>query len=465
MHRNNSDPSDNPSRIKALIARVAGCGALIAAALILSPLTHDAQQPTVASSTPAAAPAPLNPAPVVQQASMASIVEVVIGRNDTLDGVFRRLTLNLGDLATIRHLPGIRQSLDFLKPGDAIKVKHTAGDIQELTRKVSETQTLDIVRQDAGFEAKLINNPVETRVRTASATIDSSLFQAAEAANISDTVALKLANVFAWDIDFVLDIREGDRFTAVYEQIYQDGKYLRDGEVLAAEFVNNGKVYRAVRFVSDSGNAGYYTPSGLAMRKAFLRAPLDFTRVSSAFNPHRMHPILNTIRGHMGTDYAAPTGTPVRAAGDGRVSFAGWRGGYGNALMLLHGGNVSTLYGHMSRFARSIHVGTRVQQGEVIGYVGMTGLATGPHLHYEYLMNGVHRNPQTVALPGAEPLHAEALQKFRAQASPLLASLAPPSGGGAAATAVNAPAAPALPAANGAIATAPAELRSNPSVY
>jgi len=360
VHRNNSDPSDNPSRIKALIARVAGCGALIAAALILSPLTHDAQQPTVASSTPAAAPAPLNPAPVVQQASMASIVEVVIGRNDTLDGVFRRLTLNLGDLATIRHLPGIRQSLDFLKPGDAIKVKHTAGDIQELTRKVSETQTLDIVRQDAGFEAKLINNPVETRVRTASATIDSSLFQAAEAANISDTVALKLANVFAWDIDFVLDIREGDRFTAVYEQIYQDGKYLRDGEVLAAEFVNNGKVYRAVRFVSDSGNAGYYTPSGLAMRKAFLRAPLDFTRVSSAFNPHRMHPILNTIRGHMGTDYAAPTGTPVRAAGDGRVSFAGWRGGYGNALMLLHGGNVSTLYGHMSRFARSIHVGTRV---------------------------------------------------------------------------------------------------------
>ena len=277
MHRNNSESSDKPSRIKALIARLAGGSALIVAALILSPLTHDTSQPTAASpTTPAAAAAPPTPAPMVQQASMASIVEVVIGRNDTLDAVFRRLTLNLGDLATIRHLPGIRQSLDFLKPGDAIKVTHTAGDIQELTRKVSETQTLDIVRQDAGFEAKLINNPVETRVRTANATIDSSLFQAAEAANISDTVALKLANVFAWDIDFVLDIREGDRFTAVYEQIYQDGKYLRDGEVLAAEFVNNGKVYRAVRFVSDSGDAGYYTPNGLAMRKAFLRAPVEF---------------------------------------------------------------------------------------------------------------------------------------------------------------------------------------------
>jgi murein DD-endopeptidase MepM/ murein hydrolase activator NlpD len=466
VHRNNSEPSDNPSRIKALIARLAGCAALVVAALILSPLTHDAAPPSVRTATPTA-PA-VAPAPVVQQAGMASIVEVVIGRNDTLDAVFRRLTLNLGDLATIRHLPGIRQSLDYLKPGDAIKVTHTAGDIQELVRKVSETQTLDIVRQDAGFEAKLINNPVETRLRTATATIDSSLFQAAEAANISDPVALKLANVFAWDIDFVLDIREGDRFTAVYEQIYQDGKYLRDGEVLAAEFVNNGKVYRAVRYLSESGSAGYYTPSGLAMRKAFLRAPLDFTRVSSAFNPHRLHPILNTIRGHMGTDYAAPTGTPVRAAGDGHVSFAGWRGGYGNALLLQHGGNISTLYGHMSRFAKNIHVGTRVQQGDVIGYVGMTGLATGPHLHYEYLMNGVHRNPQTVGLPGAEPLHADALQKFHAMAEPLLASLSPQPGGAPIAAAANAAAVQAAPAPAPAAAPAtptPGELRSNPAVY
>ncbi|HEX3913117.1 MAG TPA: peptidoglycan DD-metalloendopeptidase family protein [Steroidobacteraceae bacterium] len=356
---------------------------------------------------------------------MASIIEVIVGRNDTLDAIFRRMSLNMADLAAIRSLPGIRQSLDFLRPGDSIKLTHTAGDIKELTRKVSETQTLDVVRQDSGFAAKMIDNPVETRIRKADATIDSSLFQAAGAADISDTIALKLANVFAWDIDFVLDIREGDRFTAVYEQIYQDGKYLRDGEVLAAEFVNNGKVYRAVRFVSDSGAVGYYTPNGLAMRKAFLRAPLEFTRVSSAFNPHRRHPILNLIRGHMGTDYAAPTGTPVHAAGDGHVSFAGRKGGYGNAIVLAHGANISTLYGHMSRFARNIHAGTRVQQGDVIGYVGMTGLATGPHLHYEYLVNGVHRNPQTVQLPGAEPLHAQELQRFRAVTAPLVADLAP----------------------------------------
>jgi murein DD-endopeptidase MepM/ murein hydrolase activator NlpD len=415
---------------------VAVCGALVGAAVFgwrgaHTPARQDdattsaaasrTPDTTTAQSTAAAPPSPI----VVQQASVASFIEVVVGRNDTLDAIFRRMSLNKSDLAAIRALPGIRQSLDFLRPGDAIKVTHAAGDIQELTRKVSETQTLDVVRQTSGFEAKMINNPVETRVRTAAATIDSSLFQAAGAAEISDAIALKLANVFAWDIDFVLDIREGDRFTAVYEQIYQDGKYLRDGEVLAAEFVNNGKVYRAVRFVSDSGNAGYYTPSGLAMRKAFLRAPVDFTRVSSAFNPRRQHPILNLIRGHMGTDYAAPTGTPVHAAGDGRVSFAGRRGGYGNAVVLTHGSTVSTLYGHLSRFARNVHVGTHVQQGDVIGYVGMTGLATGPHLHYEYLTNGVHRNPQTVQLPGAEPLRAEALQRFRDLAAPLVAALSP----------------------------------------
>jgi murein DD-endopeptidase MepM/ murein hydrolase activator NlpD len=435
--RNKFTPWKNHSRIKVLATGVAVCGALAAAAVLGWRITHPARldsatatattsipSPTSdnASVLPVAAPAP---SPIIQRASVASIIEIVVGRNDTLDAIFRRMSLNKSDLAAIRALPGIRQSLDFLKPGDAIKLTHSDGDIKELTRKVSETQTLNVVRQTSGFEAKMIDNPVETRVRTAAAVIDSSLFQAAGAADISDAIALKLANVFAWDIDFVLDIREGDRFTAVYEQIYQDGKYLRDGEVLAAEFVNNGKLYRAVRFVSDSGSAGYYTPAGLAMRKAFLRAPVDFTRVSSAFNPRRQHPILNLIRGHMGTDYAAPTGTPVHAAGDGRVSFAGRRGGYGNAVVLTHGSTVSTLYGHLSRFARITHVGAHVQQGDVIAYVGMTGLATGPHLHYEYLTNGVHRNPQTVQLPGAEPLHAEALQRFRDLAAPLIAALSP----------------------------------------
>jgi murein DD-endopeptidase MepM/ murein hydrolase activator NlpD len=439
VHRNKFTTSHVSRRFQALTTRLAPYAAALSAALILWHAARDT--PTSVAYAPAplvyphAAAAPLPAAPlaalqagppvIAQQASVGSTIQVIVGRNDTLDAIFRRMALDTADLAAIRQLPGIRQSLDFLKPGDAIKLTHADGELKELTRKVSETQTLKVVRQDDGFAAKMIDNPVQTRIRTATATIDSSLFQAAESADISDIVALKLANVFAWDIDFVLDIREGDRFTAVYEQIYQDGKYLRDGEVLAAEFVNNGKVYRAVRFVTDSGSASYYTPDGLPMRKAFLRAPVEFTRVSSVFNPHRMHPILNLIRGHMGTDYAAPTGTPVHAAGDGRVSFAGQRGGYGNALVLAHSNSVSTLYGHMSRFAKNMHVGTHVQQGEIIGYVGMTGLATGPHLHYEYLVNGVHQNPQTVHLPGAEPLRAETLQKFRNLTAPLLSDLSP----------------------------------------
>jgi murein DD-endopeptidase MepM/ murein hydrolase activator NlpD len=454
VHRNNLGTSKLSRQFNRLMTGLAPYAAAASAALILWHAARDTPTsvvfvpaPLVYPPTPATSPRPTAPAlPVVQagppsiaqQASVGATIEVVVGRNDTLDAIFRRMALDTSDLAAIRQLPGIRQSLDFLKPGDAIKLTHADGEIKALTRKVSETRTLQVVREDAGFAAKMIDNPVETRSRTATATIDSSLFQAAEAADISDVVALKLANVFAWDIDFVLDIREGDRFTVVYEQIYQDGKYLHDGEVLAAEFVNNGKVYRAVRFVTEAGTASYYTPDGLAMRKAFLRAPVEFTRVSSVFNPHRMHPILNRIRGHMGTDYAAPMGTPVHAAGDGRVSFAGQRGGYGNAVVLAHSNSVSTLYGHMSRFVRHIRVGTRVQQGDVIGYVGMTGLATGPHLHYEYLVNGVHKDPQTVHLQGAEPLHAEALQEFRRLTAPLLADLSPPQAAPATVTAAGA---------------------------
>lgn len=444
-------------RFNAVTARIGPIAAVVSAALILwhaardrpagdvgepAPLVYPAAAVAAArSAAPAAGAvadrgpaergpadrAPRSAATGLQQAGMASTIEVIVARNDTMDSIFRRMALDTADLVAIRNLPGIRQSLDFLKPGDAIKVTHTgAGEIRQLSRKVSDTQTLEVVRENSGFAAKMIDDPVETRVRTAGATIDSSLFQAAAASAISDVVALKLANVFAYDIDFALDIREGDHFTVEYEQIYQHGKYVRDGEVLAAEFVNDGRTYRAVRFTTDSGQTGYYSPDGKPLRKAFLRAPVDFTRVSSGFAANRLHPILNLIRGHMGTDYAAPTGTPVHAAGEGRVSFEGTRGGYGNAIVLLHANNVSTLYGHMSRFARNVHTGSHVNQGDVIGYVGMTGLATGPHLHYEYLKNGVHLDPQTVPLPGAEPLHAAALDAFRRTAAPLLGNLAAP---------------------------------------
>lgn len=350
-------------------------------------------------------------------------IDIVVRRNDTLDRIFRRLQLDVADLAQVRNLPGIRQPLDALRPGDEITVTHRGGTLEGLTRQLNESQTLSVQRASEGFEAKIIENPVEVEMVRTRVRIDTSLFEAATASGVSDQTALAVANIFGWDVDFVLDIREGDEFTAVYQKISQDGVYVRDGPVLAAEFVNAGRVFRAVRYVMPDGRAEYFTPEGRNVHRAFLRAPVDFTRVSSRFNPRRRHPILNRIRAHNGVDYAAPSGTPIRAAGDGRIHFRGVRGGYGRVVMIEHGGSISTLYGHMSRFARSATPGQRVRQGEVIGYVGKTGLASGPHLHYEYRLNGVHRNPQTVQLPAAKPIAPELREQFALHAAPLVAEI------------------------------------------
>lgn len=375
------------------------------------------------------APAPSSPTTitVASQPVAATFgfdtIDVVVGRNDTLDRIFRRLQVNLADLASIRQLPSVRQGLDLLRPGDAISVTHQNGQLQGLTRQLNITQTLEVKRADQGFAAQIIENPVELTIERKRGVITSSLFEAAGEAGISDQTALEVANIFGWDVDFVLDIREGDSFIVVYEQVWQDGKFVRDGDIIAAEFVNDGHTYRALRYALPDGHSEYYTPDGRSLRKTFLRAPVEFSRISSRFNPRRRHPILNTIRAHKGVDYAAPTGTPVRAAGDGRVHFRGRQGGYGNAVMIEHGGGISTLYGHLSRFAKGASQGQRVRQGQVIGYVGSTGLASGPHLHYEYRVNGVHRNPQTVKLGDAQPIAAELLTDFTARTAPLIAEL------------------------------------------
>ncbi|MGI9329730.1 MAG: M23 family metallopeptidase, partial [Gammaproteobacteria bacterium] len=214
----------------------------------------------------------------------------------------------------------------------------------------------------------------------------------------------------------------GDQFQIIYDELWRDGERLGDGEILAAEFINQGESFRAIRYEDPQGRVDYYTPDGHSVRKAFVRAPLSFSRISSNFNPKRRHPKLNTIRAHKGVDYAAPTGTPVKAAGDGKVIHRGVKGGYGKTVILQHGGNITTLYAHLSRYGK-FRNGTRVRQGQIIGYVGSTGLATGPHLHYEYRTNGVHRNPRTVKLPDAEPINPEYLPEFRAIASDLLEQL------------------------------------------
>jgi murein DD-endopeptidase MepM/ murein hydrolase activator NlpD len=351
-------------------------------------------------------------------------VEVTVQRNDTLDRIFRTVGIDLATLAELRELPEVRKALDILRPGDIITLTHTDGALLALNRRISDTLTLSVTRAEDGFAVSYIENPLELEVAGARATIESSLFEDGRAAGLSAETIMSLANdIFAWDIDFALDIRRGDEVSVLFQRRFQDGEYVSDGRVLAAEFVNQGRTHRAVWFESADGEVhGYFTPEGKGVRKAFLRAPVDFTRISSRFNPNRRHPISGRVRAHKGIDYAAPTGTPIWAAGDGRIEYAGRKGGYGNAVVINHGKGVTTLYGHMSRFAKSARSGRSVRQGEVIGYVGSTGASTGPHLHYEYRVKGVHKNPATIPMPRVE-IPSTYLAEFRGRAEVALAQL------------------------------------------
>ena len=380
-----------------------------------------------AAAVPRSAARPAR-SPVQSAVLDLSTIEVIVRRNDTLDRIFRRLQLSLADLASLRSLPGLKSALDRLRPGEALTLRHRDGTLYGLERRLSLEESLHVERHDDGFAANVLKNPLEYRRRTVAATIDTSLFEAVTDAGAHDQTALALADIFAWDIDFVLEIQPGDSFLVDYQEIWENGRYLQDGPILAARFVNQGREYLAVRYVAPDGATGYYTPDGRSMHKAFLRAPLEFTRVSSRFDLHRHHPILNLIRAHKGVDYAAPTGTPVHAAGDGRVIFAGRQGGYGNVVEIDHAGGITTVYGHLSHFARGLRVGHKVEQGTVIAYVGMTGLATGPHLHYEYRVHGVFKNPQTVKFPEAVPIDAALRGDFLAKTQPLLARLETPRG-------------------------------------
>jgi murein DD-endopeptidase MepM/ murein hydrolase activator NlpD len=386
---------------------------------------------TAPSASPAAAPVPTADAQLAATASLGlalSRIDVIVTHNDTLDRIFRRLKLNLADLASLRSLPGLRAGLDSLRPGESLRLTHKDGQLFGLERRLNESETLQVVRDPSGLKASVLQSPLEMRVRTVRGRIDTSLFEAVEAAGAHDQTAVQLADIFGWDIDFVLDVRPGDSFVVTYPEIWRDGVYVKDGPIRAAAFVNQGREFQAVRYTDPQGDSHYYTPDGRSLHKAFLRTPVEFTRVSSRFNSARLHPILNRIRAHKGVDYAAPIGTPVRAAGDGRIRFAGVKGGYGNLVEIEHTRSIVTVYGHLSRFARGTRAGAHVTQGEVIAYVGMTGLATGPHLHYEYRVNGVFKNPQTVTLPAAEPIDARWRDDFVTRSAPLLASLEVPAG-------------------------------------
>ena len=350
--------------------------------------------------------------------------DVTVKSGDSLALIFARLEIPAQQLHKIMELGGAAHNLKKIYPGQALRLM-TDPDLGlvKLEYIIDELSSMEVRRLDDAFEIGTAHRTPERRVTNATGVINSSLFIAGQEANLPDSLTMELANIFGWDIDFALDIRKGDQFALLYEELYLDGEKIDNGNILAAAFVNQGKTYKAVRYTDKSGRTDFYSPDGKSMRKAFLRTPVEFSRVSSRFNLKRKHPVLNRIRAHKGVDYAAPRGTPIKSTSNGKIIFRGKKGGYGNTIIVQHGTKYSTLYAHMSKFRSGLKKGSRVKQGQIIGYVGSTGLATGPHLHYELRINGVHRDPLRAKLPGAEPLEKKYREDFQKKAGALIAQL------------------------------------------
>jgi murein DD-endopeptidase MepM/ murein hydrolase activator NlpD len=389
--------------------------------------------PHFASLTTLQLPLPPLPADASADAAIASLAAdggnerdwkiATVRAGQSLSDIFREQGLSPADLqraldaqtdatAMRRIRPGDEFAFDTDPSGALLAMRFDRSDAARVTLHFSADEVSETVQDRA----------LESRVEVAHGVINSSLFEAGDQAGMSDLMTLRLANAFGYDIDFAQDLRQGDSFNVIYDQVYRDGELLHGGDIIAATFINQGKRYTAIRYTNSKGETLYYTEDGRPLRKAFLRTPVEFTRISSRFSVGRMHPILGKMRAHRGVDYAAPSGTPIRAAGAGKIVFRGKQNGYGNVVILQHQGKFTTLYGHMSRFAAG-KLGQHVSQGQVIGYVGMTGLATGPHLHYEFRISGKHRDPLTVTLPKEEPLPSSELARFSKNSGVLLARL------------------------------------------
>jgi murein DD-endopeptidase MepM/ murein hydrolase activator NlpD len=343
---------------------------------------------------------------------------------DTLGTVLERLGVEDPQVAAFIKSDATARNVLQLKAGKHMQAQVTDdGELNWLSSTVydnasNQLKNLVIARDGDHYKATETPLAMEKRIEMRSGEIKSSLFAATDAAQIPDSVASQMVDMFATEIDFGSDLRRGDRFNVIYETYWQDGQFIRTGRVLAGEFINGASTYQSVWF-EEPGSAqggGYYGFDGRSLKKAFLRSPIKFTRISSGFSM-RKHPISGKWKAHKGVDFAAATGTPIHASGDGTISFKGQQRGYGNVIMIKHWSNYSTVYAHMSRFAAGIHQGSKVSQGQVIGYVGMTGWATGPHLHYEFRINNVARNPMSIDIPNAHPLAAAQMPRFRAVVS------------------------------------------------
>src|SRR5690348_2216599 len=355
--------------------------------------------------------------------SDADWTTVSVKSGQTVGAIFHAQGVSGNDLQTLLQDASNTNALVRIHPGEELSFAHAADGHLTALRFDRDEKTQVTVTFDAdGMHQATAARDVERRTAVAHGVITDSLFDAANRAGMDDAMVIKLADAFGYDIDFAQDLRPGDSFTVVYDSVWREGERLRDGDILAAYFVNRGKRFSAIRYTDNHGGTMFYSADGRPLRKSFLRTPVEFTRISSFFSLARKHPILGYTRAHQGVDYAAPTGTPIHAAGDGTIVFRGWKSGYGNFVIIQHNKHISTAYGHMSRFANE-RVGQRVHQGQTIGFVGMTGLATGPHLHYEFRVDGTHRNPLTVTLPKPEPLPATELARFKQQSAPMLAKL------------------------------------------
>lgn len=352
------------------------------------------------------------------------VKRIKVKPGESLSSIFKREGIAASELHRLVTSEPLGKRLKNIFPGHGLTFTQAPdGALLKLAYVPNLLETLEFERQGNTFTGReLIQSPDRAEAYK-HGVIDHSLFIASQRAGLPDSLTMRFAQIFQWDVDFVLDIRRGDEFHVVYEELYLGEEFVGFGEILAAEFVNQGRSHRAIRYTDTEGRSDYYNPKGRPMRQAFIRAPVEFSRISSNFNMRRVHPLHKRNMPHRGIDYAAPTGTPILAAGDGRVVTASRTDANGNYVVLQHGAQFVTKYLHMSKFGRGIKSGVRVRQGQVIGYVGATGWATGPHLHYEFLVNGVHQNPRTVKLPQADPIPANEITRFRQRAEPLLALL------------------------------------------
>ena len=367
------------------------------------------------------------PLPDIPQTNDANIIlwqQERIQRNDSVASLLARLKINSEDKSGFLHDARNIKTMRRLVPGKTIHAQTTAaGELLALRYFPGGSEQLLVEKTDGTFKENKSQFNIETHIKMKSGVIRSSLFAATDGANVPDSVAIQIAEIFASDIDFHRDLRKEDRFKVVYELRYSNGEPTGAGRVLAVEFINKGKTYQAVYFEANDKERGYYTPDGKNLRRAFLRSPLKFSRISSGFTRSRYHPVLKKWRAHKGVDYAARRGTPVRATANGTVAVSTRQRGYGKLIILKHRGRYSTAYAHLSAFAKGLRKGKRVNQGDIIGYVGSTGLATGPHLHYEFRINGVQRNPLRVVMPAAIPLAAKNVPAFNKNTKPLMARL------------------------------------------